>query len=90
MTDEVGALVLRDNYLQSQAISLLQATAAERLGEHAHFIRSLELEGLLDRALEYLPSAEDIEERARAGRGAHAARARDAALATRRSRSTTS
>jgi glutamate dehydrogenase len=69
MTDEVGALVLRDNYLQGQAISLMQATAAERLGEHAHFIRSLELQGLLDRALEFLPSAEDIEERIRAGEG---------------------
>ena len=69
MTDEVARLVLRDNYLQSQAISLQQATAAERLGEHAHFIRSLELAGLLDRALEFLPSAEDIEERRRAGQG---------------------
>ena len=69
MTGEVGALVLRDNYLQSQAISLLQATAAERLGEHAHFIRSLELDGLLDRALEYLPSTEEIQDRKRAGQG---------------------
>jgi len=69
MTDEVGALVLRDNYLQGQAISLLQSMAAERLGEHAHFIRSLELQGLLDRALEFLPSAEDIEERVRTGEG---------------------
>jgi glutamate dehydrogenase len=69
MTDEVGDLVLKDNYLQSQAISLQEATAAERLGEHAHFIRSLELGGVLDRALEFLPNAEDIEERRRAGRG---------------------
>jgi len=69
MTDDVGALVLRDNYLQSQAISLLAAAAEERLGEHAHFIRSLELDGVLDRALEFLPSAEEIEERRRAGRG---------------------
>ena len=69
MTDDVGALVLRDNYLQSQAISLLEANAAERLGEHAHFIRALELDGLLDRALEFLPSAEEIEERNRIGRG---------------------
>jgi glutamate dehydrogenase len=69
MTDDVGALVLRDNYLQSQAISLLQLSARERLGEHAHFIRSLELEGTLDRALEYLPSAEEVEDRARAGEG---------------------
>jgi glutamate dehydrogenase len=69
MTDEVGALVLRDNYLQSQAISLMQTVAAERLGEHAHFIRSLELDGLLDRALEYLPSGEEIAERQRASLG---------------------
>jgi glutamate dehydrogenase len=69
MTDDVGQLVLRDNYLQSQAISLLQANAPERLGEHAHFIRSLELGGVLDRALEYLPSAEEIEDRRRAGQG---------------------
>ena len=69
MTDDVGALVLRDNYLQSQAISLLHANAPERLGEHAHFIRSLELEGVLDRALEYLPSAEEIEDRRRSAQG---------------------
>jgi glutamate dehydrogenase len=69
MTDDVGQLVLRDNYLQSQAISLLQAGAPERLGEHAHFIRSLELDGVLDRALEYLPSSEEIEDRRRAGLG---------------------
>jgi glutamate dehydrogenase len=69
MTGEVGDLVLRDNYLQSQAISLMQSVAAERLGEHAHFIRSLELDGVLDRALEYLPSGEEIEERQRAGQG---------------------
>ena len=69
MTEEVGALVLRDNYLQSQAISLLQTSAAESLGEHAHFIRTLELAGVLDRALENLPTTEEIKERQRAGRG---------------------
>jgi len=69
MTSDVGVLVLRDNYLQSQAISLLHANAAERLGEHAHFIRALELDGTLDRALEYLPSTEEIEDRRRAGQG---------------------
>jgi glutamate dehydrogenase len=69
MTDDVAGLVLRDNYLQSQAISLLQANAPDRLGEHGHFIRSLELQGLLDRALEFLPSSEEIDERRRAGQG---------------------
>jgi len=69
MTEEVAALVLRDNYLQSQAISLLQTNAAARLGEHAHFIRSLELAGVLDRNLEFLPNGEDIDERRRSGKG---------------------
>ena len=31
MTDEVAALVLRNNYLQSQAISVLEQRAPERL-----------------------------------------------------------
>jgi glutamate dehydrogenase len=69
MTEDVAALVLRDNYLQSLAISLQEAQAADRLGEHAHLIRSLELDGTLDRALEYLPVAEEIEDRRGAGRG---------------------
>ncbi|NJD31026.1 MAG: NAD-glutamate dehydrogenase [Gammaproteobacteria bacterium] len=69
MTDDVGTLVLRDNYLQSQALSLLEAVAPERLGEHAHLIRSLELDGVLDRALEFLPSGEEIEDRRRSGKG---------------------
>lgn len=69
MTEDVAALVLRDNYLQSQALSTLELRAATDLFEHAHAIRSLELSGHLDRALEFLPSAEEIEERHRAGKG---------------------
>ena len=69
MTDEVADLVLRDNYLQTQALSLLEARASERVNEYAHFIRRLELDGQLDRALEFLPNAEEIEERRKAGRG---------------------
>ena len=50
MTDEVAALVLRNNYLQSQAISTAQLQSRERLGENAYAIRSLELSGDLNRA----------------------------------------
>ena len=35
MTEEVAALVLRNNYLQTQALSVLEQRAAERLGEYA-------------------------------------------------------
>lgn len=69
MTEEVAALVLRDNYLQSQALSMMEARSAADLLEHAHTIRSLELAGKLDRALEFLPSVEEIAERRKAGRG---------------------
>ena len=69
MTDEVSALVLRNNYLQTQAISIAESTAAERLNEHAWFIRQLEKRVALNRALEYLPDEEEIELRRKAGKG---------------------
>ena len=69
MTEDVAAHVLRDNYLQSQAISMLEARAEIDVMEHAHTIRSLEVSGQLDRALEFLPTTEEIEERHRIQRG---------------------
>lgn len=69
MTEDVAAHVLRDNYLQSQAISMLAARAENDLLEHAHTIRALELSGSLDRALEFLPSTEEIDERHRIRKG---------------------
>jgi len=69
MTGEVAELVLRDNYLQSQALSMLESRAPKDLLEHAHTIRTLELSGLLNRSLEFLPSIEDIGERHKAGLG---------------------
>src|SRR5690606_35780026 len=56
MTDEVAALVLRDNYLQTQALSIAEAQAVSRINEHVFLIRSLERSGLLNRQLEFLPS----------------------------------
>jgi glutamate dehydrogenase len=69
MTDEVAGLVLRNNYLQSQAISTGEFQAKERLGESAYVIRALERSGDLNRSLEYLPSDEEIAERRKAGEG---------------------
>jgi glutamate dehydrogenase len=69
MTAEVAALVLRNNYLQSQAISIAEFQSKERLGEDAYAIRALELSGDLNRALEFLPSEEEIGERRKAGEG---------------------
>jgi len=69
MTDDVASHVLRDNYLQSQALSMLESRAVSELMEHAHTIRSLEVSGQLDRNLEFLPSVEEIGARHKAGRG---------------------
>jgi len=69
MTDAVAELVLRNNILQSQAISALEYHAKQRLGEDADMIRSLERSGDLNRALEFLPSEEEIAERRKAGVG---------------------
>ncbi len=69
MTDEVASLVLRNNYQQSQAISLMELQAAESLGEQAALITELERKVGLSRALENLPPEEDIQNRLRTGKG---------------------
>ncbi|MGP8164190.1 MAG: NAD-glutamate dehydrogenase [Steroidobacteraceae bacterium] len=69
MTDEVAALVLRNNYLQGQAISTGEHQAKERLSEAAFVIRALERSGDLNRSLEFLPTDEEIAERRKAGEG---------------------
>ncbi|MDQ6799990.1 MAG: NAD-glutamate dehydrogenase [Acidobacteriota bacterium] len=63
MTDEVGRLVLRDNYEQTQAISITQTLGESILDEQARFMRALERAGKLDRALEGLPDDDTIGER---------------------------
>ena len=63
MTDEVASLVLRNNYLQSQAISLMEIRAAERINEHHHFLHALEKTGGLNRSLEFLPTEEEFRTR---------------------------
>ncbi len=69
MTDEVARLVLRDNYQQSQAISLAEMTAARDLDAHRRLMRELERMGRLNRRVEFLPDADEIALRRRAGRG---------------------
>ncbi|HEX5788725.1 MAG TPA: NAD-glutamate dehydrogenase [Woeseiaceae bacterium] len=63
MTDDVAELVLRNNYLQTQAISMSEIRSVERIDETARLIANLERTGLLDRTIEYLPEDADIEER---------------------------
>ncbi|MBM3579892.1 MAG: NAD-glutamate dehydrogenase [Alphaproteobacteria bacterium] len=63
MTDEVGQLVLADNHLQTQAISIISSQGMNLLGEQSYFIDRLEKSGLLNRAIEFLPSRKEIDKR---------------------------
>jgi glutamate dehydrogenase len=69
MTEEVGNLVLRDNYQQTQAISQALALAHPMVDVHARYIHSLEQAGRLDRGLEFLPGDEELGERRSDNRG---------------------
>lgn len=63
MTDSVADLVLENSYLQVQAISLVEFQAQDRSGEYQRFIQTFEELGRLDRALEFLPSNDELLER---------------------------
>lgn len=69
MTDEVGALVLRNNYAQNVALANGMAQSASLLHAHQRYLRRLVRDGKLDRALEFLPSDRQIRERLNAGHG---------------------
>jgi len=69
MTGEVAKLVLRDNYLQSQTISMMETLTGARLGAKQHFISVLESEGILDRDLEQLPHDDELNRRRVSGLG---------------------
>jgi glutamate dehydrogenase len=69
MTDEVAQLVLRNNYLQTLAVSLAQHQAAVDLGFESRLMQTLETSGLLDRSVEFLPNDTEIAERRRRGQG---------------------
>ncbi len=65
MTDEVAALVLRNNYLQPLALSLAQRRGMEDFGFLQRLIQTLETRGQLNRAVEYLPDDMQLAERRR-------------------------
>ncbi|MBY0420843.1 MAG: NAD-glutamate dehydrogenase, partial [Parvularculaceae bacterium] len=60
MTDDVAAHVLRHNYDQTRALSLMQSTASADLDAEARMIAAFEAEGRLDRAIEFLPTADEL------------------------------
>jgi glutamate dehydrogenase len=69
MTDDVAGLVLRDNYEQTQAISITHSLGEQLLDVQGRFMRAVEKTGRLDRSLEGLPDDETIAERHTQGLG---------------------
>jgi glutamate dehydrogenase len=63
MTEEVGQLVLRDNYEQNLALANAQAHAPSLLHVHEDWMRALEKRGVLNRELEGLPSTRQVRRR---------------------------
>ena len=69
MTDEVARLVLRDNYEQNVLLGNARRQAPMMLPVHQRFMKALEADGRLDRALEYLPSDAEVGQRLDEGLG---------------------
>ena len=62
MTDEVAELVLQDNILQTQAITIAQAQGVNLLASHTNLMHYLEKKGLLNREIEFLPNDRKLAE----------------------------
>jgi glutamate dehydrogenase len=69
MTDEVAELVLSDNAAQTRALYNARAQARALLDVHRRYLNALERSGRLNRALEFLPTDDELVERGAAGIG---------------------
>ena len=79
MTDEVAALVLRDNYEQNLALANAAANAPSLLHVHEDWMRQLEKRGVLNRELEGLPTTRQVRRMLERGDGPQRPRAVGAA-----------
>ncbi|HEX5556640.1 MAG TPA: NAD-glutamate dehydrogenase [Gaiellales bacterium] len=69
VVNDVVAHVLYDNYLQVQILSQETAVAAQRMEAYEDLMAELETRGLLERALEFLPTPDQMAERRAGGNG---------------------
>jgi glutamate dehydrogenase len=69
MTDEVAELVLRDNYDQACALGNARAQSRSLLPVHRRMLSDFERRGQLNRALEALPTDEELQVRGESGQG---------------------
>ena len=69
MTEEVNALVLKDNYWQSLCLSIGEKRSKEDAFLFSSLMDYLAERGPLNKAVEFLPDAKSVQERVRAGEG---------------------
>ena len=67
MTDDVAELVLRNNYLQTLCVSLMEGSLSRDRDGLARLFKELENRGGLDRVIEFLPSSEELDDRLNSG-----------------------
>ena len=68
MEEEVGELVLRNNYAQTQTLGIEAARSDEMMSRLSRAIDALEQKELLNRAIEFLPDAATLEQRREEGK----------------------
>ena len=69
MTEEVAPLVLATNYNQNLALANAIAQAPSLMHVHRAYVNRMEADGVLDRALEDLPTDKQFGDRMQAGQG---------------------
>lgn len=69
MTDEVAELVLKNNYLQTETLSLEEYASVQTADLLHRYLISLEKKGRINRKIEGLPTDEEIIERKASGLG---------------------
>ncbi|TLM78775.1 NAD-glutamate dehydrogenase [Microbulbifer harenosus] len=67
MTESVAELVLDNNYNQTRALSVAEYQVGDRFDEYRRTINSLEAEGRLRRALEFIPDNDTLNDRQNKG-----------------------
>jgi len=69
MTEQVGELVLKHNYNQNRAISMIEKNSVDKLNDVQWLIGILEKTGHLDRKLEVIPTNKELQKRVQQNKG---------------------
>ncbi len=69
MTDEISSLVLKNNYQQTQSVSISKEQSYSNLDMYINLINHLEELGLFKRKIEFLPDEKELEKRKTEGVG---------------------